>query len=146
MVIKEINPKRMRRFISQFYSHLDKRIRDYSIRKLEQGDLIILLIAKENSDIIGASLMGFSATLFDEEGKEIGVTVTKREYRGKGIGTKLLRERYKYRPNVITKVWEGNIASNVMCQKAGLVISGHEQFFTTRSKEWRTMNIYKKEK
>ena len=145
MKIKEIDPKRMRRFISQFYSHLDKRVRDYSIQKLEQGDLITLLIARDDSDIIGADLMGFSATLFDEEGKEIGVTVVKREYRDKGIGTKLLKERYKCRPNVITKVWEGNIASNIMCQKAGLVVSGHEQFFAPRSKEWRTMNIYKKE-
>lgn len=142
MLIKKVDPKEMKQLISQFYNHLDKRVRDYSIRKLEQGNLIILLIA--NLDLEFNMTIGFSTTLLDEEGKEVGVTVVKKEYRNLGVGAALLKERYKYRPNVITKVWDGNSASNIMCQKAGLVVVGHEQFFAPRSKEWRTMNIYKK--
>ena len=143
MIIKKVDPKEMKLLMSQFYNHLDKRVRDYSIQKLEQGDLIILLIATLNLEF--NITIGFSATLLDEEEKEIGVTVVKKEYRNLGAGTALLKKRYKYRPNVVTKVWDGNVASNIMCHKAGLIVSGHEQFFAPRSKEWRTMNIYKKE-
>ncbi len=121
----------------EFYPHFERRIRDSSLRKLKVGDVVCLVVA----ETVLKEPVGFSCTLFNE-GEEVGVTVVKNNYRGQGIGTKLLKERYKFRPNVLTKVWEKNIASRKMCEASGLKKVSIGRFFTETTKEGRVIITY----
>ncbi len=139
IIVRKEKPHKMIELYPEFYSHFERRVRDSSLRKLKAGDIICLVVA----ETISKEPVGFSCTLLNE-GEEVGVTVVKNDWRSQGIGTELLKERYKFRPNVLTKVWEKNVPSKKMCESAGLEQASTGRFFTETTKEWRTIITYKR--
>lgn len=138
--IEEATPEVLRKIFPDFYSHCQRRLRTETILKLQEGKVSFVLIATVKKVPIG-----FTAIYNNKEGERTGVTIVKSEYRGMGIGTSLLRERTKVWPEIVTEVWEGNIPSRRMCEKAGLTAIGTKTHWAEISKEYRTILVFKKE-
>lgn len=97
--------------------HGDSRITQKAFKYLvKPGGYRYAVFAYDGRKMIGASIAS----------ERQAISVVHRDYRGKGIGSELLRRRLRISPNQRTHVAFDNAASLAMCKAAGLVEIGRK--------------------
>lgn len=125
-------------FISQ---HGDKHITQESTdyyKKIKIDGILVRCF-------IGKTLIGFSASGWNGKNSHHGVTVIHHDFRGQGLGKRLLRKKIEQLPsNFTTSVAEDNLYSRHMCTGVGLIEIDRKQGI--KKKGPYTVIIYGKER
>ena len=128
-------------FPMEVFSWSDKRITQaaYDFYKQGRADNTIIIGMFDGDKIIGASAVVLDKVVW----KWVhGITIVNPEYRGKGVGVKLIKHKAKLQkiacPGVIieTLVGSKNVKSIKMCLKAGFKLVNANERYTNSGKTY----------